>query len=922
MTHTYRLICIYILLFILFSFNAFSQKKALFIGNSYTYGMPELVELIAESAGESLETQHYWGGQTLNEVTSTDQVFEEIKSEDWDYVNIQEQSYMSEATLANFIQDSYPYAKMLKDSIKYYNECTQLVFYMVWAYKNGDPGRFANDTYFTQQQRDSINYQKLADTLSGICSPVGEAWKQVLSEKPWIVLHMDDESHPNDYGEYLTALVYFTVFYERSPLGLYHPVGIPDSTAEYFQEKAASVVFNNKAKWRIGVDVPNNPPLPVYPNNETLPKSLEVSLSWQSVPLADSYDVQTARDEDFLDIVHEYYNTGTNSVNMNMPEYGTKYYYRIRANYSLQSGALCHTNWTAPVYFDIPFAGPELDSPADGEECVKLKGTLEWLGATSGVPYRIQIAVDEDFTEPELDVSGHESNEYQYILKNPLSVYYWRIQEDEGAITDKWSELRSFKTTIEMPLLIAPENNSISIKKNDIAISWSSIYDSTDYYEISYNIQVSDDSGFVNILQEYTEVEDESMTFSVDEYYKDYYWRVSMNTEECISDWSETFSFRTTLPPPELLAPADSSKGLGQDLKFSWTDSISPLLFELVLSDTEYFDSLLVRKIGMLDTSTIIKNLSAGSAYYWKVRAYDLTEASPWSAVRVFYTREESPDIPNLISPADKSVKIAVDTVLQWTEVPGAQYYIVHLSGNSDFSDIDYSSDNNPSTSFMAEGLENYKVYYWRVKAAGNIEGEWSEVWQFRTIAAGLSEFPKIISPADQSEKLANPVEFSWETLDYAESYDLQIAERDDFDGELLINEQGITDITFSSGLFAPLSEYYWRIRAENEAGPGPWSDVYSFSMDDFTSVEELYVNKGITVSPNPCSGKIRISGILDPDGTITISDIQGRIHRKQAFSQIKSGQIEIGLSDLQQGVYILQISGCSGISSCLIVRE
>jgi hypothetical protein len=88
---------------------------------------------------------------------------------------------------------------------------------------------------------------------------------------------------------------------------------------------------------------------------------------------------------------------------------------------------------------------------------------------------------------------------------------------------------------------------------------------------------------------------------------------------------------------------------------------------------------------------------------------------------------------------------------------------------------------------------------------------------------------PKLIAPANGSEKLGIPIKFEWSKSEFDTIYILQAA----FDSSFVnikCNENDLQDTIFSKGGFSIDSTYYWRVRASNYFGDSPWSDVWKFS--------------------------------------------------------------------------------------------
>ena len=88
-------------------------------------------------------------------------------------------------------------------------------------------------------------------------SPVGVAWSTVRDSFPSIELYTGDESHPNIYGSYLAACVFYTTLYQKSPIGsTYIPNGISNTEALNLQTVASYTVLDSLPLWRINANKP------------------------------------------------------------------------------------------------------------------------------------------------------------------------------------------------------------------------------------------------------------------------------------------------------------------------------------------------------------------------------------------------------------------------------------------------------------------------------------------------------------------------------------------------------------------------------------------------------------------------------------------------------------------------------------------
>lgn len=258
-----------LLFFLLVAISVFAQSdtlNVLFIGNSYTgvNNLPLLVANLSTSANKVLNyDSHTPGGNTLENHSINATALNKIRQGNWDYVVLQEQSQIP--TIDFYKTNSmYPSAENLKDTIKKYNPCANVVMFMTWGRRFGgqqcDQGNVhcsPNFINFSHMQ-DSLEtaYVTLANNIEAYVAPVGVAWKKVIEDTS-LVLHSNDNSHPNINGSYLAACVFYATLWKEKTSGLSYSSTLSSAAASYFQQVADSVVFHSYSNWNTNVDYPN-----------------------------------------------------------------------------------------------------------------------------------------------------------------------------------------------------------------------------------------------------------------------------------------------------------------------------------------------------------------------------------------------------------------------------------------------------------------------------------------------------------------------------------------------------------------------------------------------------------------------------------------------------------------------------------------
>jgi hypothetical protein len=253
------------LIFLLLNNLAFSQlkKKALFIGNSYTYvnNLPQLIADIALSKSDTLVfDQSTPGGFTFQNHCSNAVTWSKIRSQKWDAVILQAQSQEPSFNPLQVASQTYPYAKQLVDSIKANSACAEVIFYMTWGRKNGDASNCTSYTpvctYNGMQARLRQSYILFKDSFKTSVAPVGVAWKKVRQALPAVDLYQVDESHPSLEGSYLAACVFYSSIFQKTAIGSTYYSTVTPTLAASLQSYGSHTVLDSTLVWGTGSSIP------------------------------------------------------------------------------------------------------------------------------------------------------------------------------------------------------------------------------------------------------------------------------------------------------------------------------------------------------------------------------------------------------------------------------------------------------------------------------------------------------------------------------------------------------------------------------------------------------------------------------------------------------------------------------------------
>lgn len=229
-----------IILFAVTNAHASEPLRILYIGNSLTFmhNIPQLFADIAASKGETVEFHaHTPGGATFEDHDQNQILTDLLQEQSWDVVLLQEQSQRTAFPEEQKERVVYEPAANLVSKARSANPEAEIIFYMTFARRNGDPMNVRVmpqvKTYLGMQDLVIASYEEMVEENDAGLAPVGKVWKDMRREHPNIALY-DDAVHQNSLGAYLAACTIFVTIFGQSCAGT--PVA-----GQYDQESVAIV---------------------------------------------------------------------------------------------------------------------------------------------------------------------------------------------------------------------------------------------------------------------------------------------------------------------------------------------------------------------------------------------------------------------------------------------------------------------------------------------------------------------------------------------------------------------------------------------------------------------------------------------------------------------------------------------------------
>lgn len=192
--------------------NAQSELAILFVGNSYSFGVPKAFAKLATSQGRKVRVGHStFGGWTLERHACHEPTLKKIREGKWDVVVIQEQSKIPAQPIDRLKNVMFPAARRLANEARSHGSIP--VLYQTWGRRDGDE-EIPGDDFYAMSARLRRGYHAASRDAGGLLViPAGDAWENEARQGQLTKLFIEDGSHPSAYGDEQTAKVFYRMVY-------------------------------------------------------------------------------------------------------------------------------------------------------------------------------------------------------------------------------------------------------------------------------------------------------------------------------------------------------------------------------------------------------------------------------------------------------------------------------------------------------------------------------------------------------------------------------------------------------------------------------------------------------------------------------------------------------------------------------------
>ncbi|GAB4007798.1 hypothetical protein GCM10028772_20750 [Nocardioides ultimimeridianus] len=327
---------------------------------------------------------------------------------------------------------------------------------------------------------------------------------------------------------------------------------------------------------------------------------------------------------------------------------------------------------------------------------------LSWSPVPGAVRYEVQADTEDGFSTPPVKQTTVATT---YVPTALLSAgdYFWHVRAiDADNIDSDWASGTNFTISpVGAPTGLSPDGGAtpsdatLQQPGQPVTLSWQPVAGAK-----SYTIEVAHDQGFAGSKTYSTQAPSLVVPDALQP--QDYYWHVKALLDtgiESAFSTSASFVVGSLASPDNLRVIGDDGATIAdpqdvQDVILAWDPVAGAKTYDLQVSTDDTFpaSSLVDTKTGLLSSRYSPTTTYPNSAYFWRVRAVDLSgNPTGWtttSFVRKWLTA------PTVVEPAPSAdpANVSDPLVLQWTPVRHASHYEIEMGPDRNFSPGTYNS--------------------------------------------------------------------------------------------------------------------------------------------------------------------------------------------------------------------------------------
>ncbi len=624
----------------------------------------------------------------------------------------------------------------------------------------------------------------------------------------------------------------------------YIVAGLNNFTNYYWRVKAANVNGESDFSSTFIFKTKLAAPTLLSPANGSTDASVVSFFDWDAVIGASpvTYTLQIATDANFttgLITISGLASPGFMSLPPNyVLDNSTTYYFRVFATDSYGVSDYSSTFSFRTVHEILPILG----WPIGGAGAYNNPQLFSWYlnQYAPGTIYDLEISIHSDMTTPFMTVCNMNTTSYSFHLNGypGNTTFYWRVRSKiSQMVVSHYSSIDSF--TIQAPGFVALQpyasypTGGTTVYNSSQTLYWYLLGAGSGLtYDLEYNTTgnftgTPTITGITNLYYNLTGlVQGET-----------YYWKVRSRHLSQTSDWSATESFNVfgSLTPAEPVP----SWPVGGNLVYTVSPTLywylneyaQGLTYEVEYNSTGSFTGTPTDS-GLTDQYLTLTGLTAGETYYWKVRSYNGTSHSNWSAIDSFVVYSNvtaATPIPSY--PLNGETVYTLEPTIYWYlngPSTGLSFEIEFNTTGTFTGTATYTNITN--TYYSLDTLIAGETYYYKIRSYdGSSYSDWSSTQSFEVIGTGGSLVPVASWPIGGATVYSTDQQLSWylNGSSLGLSFQLEVNTTGTFTGTPTYT--GITNLNYTLTGLTEGSTVYWKVRSFNGSTPSAWSTEEHF---------------------------------------------------------------------------------------------